>query len=604
MDRHHYRTSLSRAVAPIVLFFGIAIVSNGWAQVPDELVSYPDWIFTNGKILTVDKNFSIVEALAAREGRILATGANASIERLAGPKTRHVDLQGKTMIPGIIDPHVHLQDAALNQFGADVAAKEPKYRDYFNMARVEGESVEEILQNIKRVVASRKPGTWVRVRLKDGETMGPLFYDKVRRGDLDKVAPNNPLVVQPYSIISTINTKVIEQIKAFYGYLPEDFEKDGTGQLSGRVDTVLMRSVVGDLLIDHPQESLPPAFKKELQKYAGYGVTTWSSAISPLSFLSVFRQMERQGDLPIRTALTQSVGIAVFPYAPDFYKRLGDVTNMGTDWFWIIGVGVTTTDGSFELACVTMKVLPNALNAPQGPHPCFVAPGTLRRRALFEAIKAGNSLTGTHNSGDLAADQLMDTIEEASAAAGMTPDQIRAKSHSIDHCNSYPRPDQIERGKKLNILWNCGADFIETDAADGANWYGDTFANTRMEPIASILKAGGRVTGQGEGVRGDSYFANLEMFLTRRDSKGRVWGKQEAIDRKDLLRMYTNWSAEYVKRQDRLGSLEPRKFADLVVLDKDYMTLPIDQFHTIHALMTMVGGKVVFQNPSFTMPQQ
>ena len=104
-------------------------------------------------------------------------------------------------------------------------------------------------------------------------------------------------------------------------------------------------------------------------------------------------------------------------------------------------------------------------------------------------------------------------------------------------------------------------------------------------------------------MRGGSYFSNLEMLLTRKDSKGRVWGKQEAIDRKDLLRMYTNWSAEYVSRQDRLGSLEPGKFADLAVLDKDYMTIPIEQFHTIHALMTMVGGKVVYQDRTFTISQ-
>jgi predicted amidohydrolase YtcJ len=602
MEQIRCRTLLARAVAKMILLLAIGMASDLRAQVPDELVSYPDWIFTNGKILTVDKDFSIAEGLAVRDGRILAVGTTARIQRLAGPKTRRVDLQGKTMIPGIIDPHIHLQDFALNEFGADVAAREPKFRDYRNTVKVEGATVEEILKNIKEVASSRAPGTWIRVQLADGEKMGPAFYDNVRRADLDAAAPNNPLVVQVYSIISTINTKVIEQIRGFYGFLPEDFEKDEAGLLTGRVDTVLMRSVVGDLLIDHPRESLPPAFKKELQKFAGYGVTTWSSAISPMSFLPVFREMERQGELPIRTALTQSVGIAVFPYAADFYKRLGDVTNMGMDWFWITGIGVTTSDGSFELACVTMKLLPNAPGAPQADHPCFVAPGTLRRRALFEGIKAGNRLTGTHTSGDLAADQLMDVIEEASAAAGMTLEQVRAKSHTIDHCNSYPRPDQIERGKKLNILWNCGANFIETDAADGAAWYGEKFANERMIPIASILKAGGKVTGQGEGVRGGSYFANLEMLLTRKDSKGRIWGKQEAIDRKDLLRMYTISAADYVSRQDRLGSLEPGKLADLVVLDRDYMSLPIDQFHTIHALMTMIGGKIVFQNQSFPMP--
>ncbi len=573
------------------------------SRVPPAIVSYPDWIFTNGQVLTVDENFSIAEALAVRGDRVLAVGTTAAIEELAGPETRRVDLAGKTIIPGIIDPHLHLQDSALNEFGADVAASEPKFRDYRNVARVEGATVDEILQNIRKVVAGRPPGSWIRVQLADGAKIGPLFYDRVRRRELDAVAPDNPLVVQPYSIISIINSRVIDAIRAFYGFLPEDFERDANGQMTGRVDTVLVRSIVGDLLVDRPMTSLPGAFKKGLEKYASYGVTTWSSAISPLSFLSVFREMDRRGDLVIRTALTQSVGIAVFPYGGDFYRRLGDVTDMGTDRFWLVGVGVTTSDGSFELACMTLKVRPGAPNAPQGDRPCFVAPGTLRRRALFEAVKAGNRVTGTHTSGDLAADHIMDVIEEASAAAGMTLEEIRAKSHTIDHCNSYPRPDQIERGKKLNILWNCGANFLETDAADGAAWYGEQFANERMLPTASILKAGGRVTGQGEGVRGDSYFANLEMLLTRTDLKGRVWGKQEAIDRRDLLRMYTIWAAEYVARPDRLGSLEPGKLADLVVLDKDYMTLPADQFDTIHALLTMVGGQVAYRNPDFSAAQ-
>jgi predicted amidohydrolase YtcJ len=93
------------------------------------------------------------------------------------------------------------------------------------------------------------------------------------------------------------------------------------------------------------------------------------------------------------------------------------------------------------------------------------------------------------------------------------------------------------------------------------------------------------------------------MLLTRTDLKGRVWGKQEAIDRRDLLRMYTIWAAEYVARPDRLGSLEPGKLADLVVLDKDYMTLPADQFDTIHALLTMVGGQVAYGNPDFSATQ-
>jgi predicted amidohydrolase YtcJ len=129
--------------------------------------------------------------------------------------------------------------------------------------------------------------------------------------------------------------------------------------------------------------------------------------------------------------------------------------------------------------------------------------------------------------------------------------------------------------------------------------YGEEYAHRWVVPVGSIIRAGGKVVGHGEGVEGDSYFTNPEMLMTRTDSRGKVWGKDEAIDRKDVLRMYTSWAAEYVAKPDLLGSLEPGKFADLVILDKDYMTIPAEQFSEIHALLTMVGGKVVFQAPTF-----
>jgi predicted amidohydrolase YtcJ len=293
--------------------------------------------------------------------------------------------------------------------------------------------------------------------------------------------------------------------------------------------------------------------------------------------------------MPIRSALTHSVGVAVFPDAGEFYKRLGDVTNMGTDMLWYPGIGVVNVDGSFESTCTTLNP----------KNPCLIGrPDDVKRRALFEGIKAGNRVTGTHTGGDLAADHMLDVIEEASKAAGMTLEQIRAKRHTIDHCTFSPRPDQIERAKGLNILWSCGANFIETDAADAEKWYGAKYANAWVVPAGSILKANGRLAGHGEGVQNGRYFHNLEMLLTRKDSHGRVWGAHEAIDRTALLRMYTIWAADYVGREDRLGSLEPGKFADLVVLDRDYMVIPHEEFSEINALLTMVGGKVVYEHES------
>src|SRR5262245_56566076 len=204
-------TSLFAIGAGLFVAFALGY-PNRAQQIPSELISYPDAILTNGKVLTVDSNFSIVEAVAIRDGRVFATGSSAEIERFAGPDTQRLDLQGKTVIPGIVDTHAHLQDMALNQFSADVAAIEPKFRDFSTPVTVGGKTVEEVLEKIRQVVLSRRSGSWVRVTLADPQTIGPSFYERVRRQQLDAVAPENPLAVHVYSILDVINTRVIDQM--------------------------------------------------------------------------------------------------------------------------------------------------------------------------------------------------------------------------------------------------------------------------------------------------------------------------------------------------------------------------------------------------------
>jgi len=186
-------------------------------QIPLELIPYADLILTNGRILTVDRDFSVVDALAIRGGRILATGSAGDLERFAGPDTARRDLQGRTVIPGIIDTHAHLQDMALNDFSGDVAGVEPKYRDFSTPATVDGTTVEEILRNIRTIVASRPRGSWIRVTLADPQAMGPPFYEQVRRQQLDAISPNNPLAVKVHGILDVIDSEMIEQLRAYFG---------------------------------------------------------------------------------------------------------------------------------------------------------------------------------------------------------------------------------------------------------------------------------------------------------------------------------------------------------------------------------------------------
>src|ERR1043166_5532257 len=137
------------------------------------------------------------------------------------------------------------------------------------------------------------------------------------------------------------------------------------------------------------------------------------------------------------------------------------------------------------------------------------------------------------------------------------------------------------------MIWNCAPGHIES-AQQKANEFGIEAVNKWTVPVGSIIRAGGRVAGHGEGVSGDSYFNNMELLVTRKDKAGKVWGKDNAIDRKDLLKMYTIDNADYLARVDRLGSLEPGKLADLVILNNDYMTIPDDQIPTLKPLLTMV----------------
>src|SRR5579872_1115450 len=144
MAAFHWIRSAVRAVVvtgvAVVVTAGVAVApaaaqTGATVQAPAELVSYPDVIMTNGKILTVDKDFSIRQAVAIRDGKILATGTNAAILRLAGPKTQKIDLAGKSVIPGIIDTHLHGQGQGVEATIKNIDALEPKYRDYSNVIK-------------------------------------------------------------------------------------------------------------------------------------------------------------------------------------------------------------------------------------------------------------------------------------------------------------------------------------------------------------------------------------------------------------------------------------------------------------------------------------
>ena len=149
----------------------------------------------------------------------------------------------------------------------------------------------------------------------------------------------------------------------------------------------------------------------------------------------------------------------------------------------------------------------------------------------------------------------------------------------------------------MGIIFSCSPKYIDGVAPEAAKVYGEKVAHTFVVPVKSLIEAGVKVVFEAD--RDVYLWDDMELLMTRKLRDGTVWGPQEAIDRVTLLKMITRWAAEYVLRENELGSIEEGKLADLVIIDRDYMSIPKTEMSEVQVLLTMLGGKIVFMNPHF-----
>ncbi len=171
------------------------------------------------------------------------------------------------------------------------------------------------------------------------------------------------------------------------------------------------------------------------------------------------------------------------------------------------------------------------------------------------------------------------------------------KGWAFDHCTMVP-PDAIPRAAALELMFSCKmVNAISSDLERGARStlgaFGAEILHTYGAPIGSMLKAGINVSSEGS-------WDSIETMITRLDYEGKVWGPDQRIDRQTALKVGTQNGANYVLKGDQLGSLEPGKFADLLILDRDYMSMPAEEISEMRPLMTMKGGKFIFLRTDFS----
>ena len=588
------------------------IVSAAWPTVgfgqrveaPTPLVSFPDQIIHNARIFTVDDDSftsnlgTTAQAMAVRDGTILATGSNSEILELKGPSTKLLDLKGRTMMPGMINTHDHPYHWVLMHervfkkvIGDDVI-----------VARFLRGSADEQLQDFeetfKEAVATAKPGQWIHMVFDEGPRqvrrgkISPWFREDSTQKMLDRLAPNNPVVVS-LTAGTIMNANAFEEYTRIY----PNWENYTAAELRG-VENVRRYRMLGEfakrrlfwdvMLRDHLDKG-EELVRQELSWFAGYGNTTIASTFEGYNALAKHADLDREGKLPVRIPWGYSGPIFDEPF---FLRSLAAQIGTGSDYFWLISAIPEVVLGS----CTS---LPGRTPEVKAREYCVLAPGMPARKKLHDLVKAGVRIGTLHTGGDQDIDYLLSIIVQASKEAGFTPEQIRAKRHAFDHCNMAPRADQIPILKELGFILSCSDNQIWESLHLKVRDYGERAA-TIMTPRKTLTDAGIMHTLElDEPLAELDYngFFFIEEAMTREGQDGKVYGPSERTSREIMIKAATTWSSYYVLRENLLGSLEPGKFADFIVLDRDILTIPEEEFSEVRVLMTVVGGETVHLAP-------
>ncbi len=580
-----------------------------------------DLLIYNAKIHTVDNpdpnSYRVAQAAAVANGKFLAVGTNEEILKLAGPDTQKIDLGGRTVLPGLVETHDHIHQYAAHYFPEKRSKSDP---------RIAWRSKDEGLAELRTLVLQKKPGEWIKTTVRGVNPSGggstlPVFALAVQKGeitrfDLDKVAPNNPVWI--YSIFfsptgdSFVNTKGLEPLLARYPSLP-GVHKDAKGVPTGWLSGVADQTIDYEFTEPIPPGKLGPYYKMEMEEVAAQGLTTISTRLDPDS-VGAYGWLNARGELPIRMAY--SMETAARSISPDaIVSRLTgfqggsgkNMWGMGDDMLWTIGLSVISIDSIPPIggSCVSKPYPREAQNFPlwrfqfYGPNGlCRLADANYRDADLVRAAaKYGFRISGMHTGGDKGVDLFLDIVEEMSKKYP----EIVEQRWALDHCR-FLNDHEAERVQKLGLEFSCGPKYVYSgDKGDIGAYkilFGEHEASDVMVPLRRILDHNIRAVMELD-QHGFHPFLALQVVTTRKDMNGKVWGPEQRITRREGLYMYTRWSSEYVLKENLLGSIEPKKLADFIVINKDYLTVPENEIGQIDPVLTVVGGKIVFTQPEF-----
>ena len=549
----------------------------------------PDSVFFGGKVITVDAGFTLREAFAVRGGKIVAVGTSAQMRALARAGTTQLhDLGGKTVLPGLIDSHVHAPAAAMFEFDHEIPSME---------------TIQDVLDYVAARAKIVPEGQWISVQ--------QVFITRLKeeryptRAELDRAAPKHLVSFRtgPDSMLNSLAMKKCGFDRSFVvkdggaGYLEQEANGEPTGLVRGLSRLIPISSARAPTEADHVRR-----LQALFHDYNQIGFTALGDRGATVETVARYQRMHERHELTARVALSHT-----FPIVGSMTSILGAIDEIAASplrrddpWLKLIGTKIWLDGGMLTGSAYMLQ--PWGKNENYGIRDetyrgVLNVPPDRLLEMVRRVAKHGMQFTA-HSVGDGAVTTLLAAYEKVNREQ-----PIKDLRMGITHSNFMTR-ETVEQSARLGVVLDIQPIWLYLDTRTLVNQFG--YERLRyFQPLRSILAAGGMTGGGSDHMLkiGDMRAINpynpfLAMWVTITRSAKWYDGKlhpEEALTRRQAIEFYTRNNAYLLLWEKEIGSLEPGKRADFIVVDRDLLECPVDDIKDAKVQETWLEGRSVFK---------
>ncbi len=578
-------------LAALLVLLGAAAMAQQWPPVREVPAGPADTLYYNGKIITMWDERPVVESMTVASGRVLDVGTTQIVGRKTGPRTRQVNLHGRTVLPGLIDSHVHPIKAALAEADGEI----PVLRSFEAVRRhIEAQPAGKGLIFVPKVYSTR---------------LRERRYPS--RWEIDEYASDRPVMLDN-GYAAVLNSAALElagvsadTADPANGKLVRNDAGEPTGLIVGA------RQLVAPLLEarTYSDAEMVTALAAMQSAYSMAGLTSVIDRSQTAAGFSAYQDLWEQGKLQVRTSVTRVVN-AERPVEQVLreIEGIAAVTGHGDEMFRVGSLKVVL-DGGILLGTAFMRA-PYGQNTqvygfedPEYRGELRIRPRDLERIVTL-AARLGWQMTA-HTTGGGSTDALLDAYEAVNRKV-----PIEDRRFTLTHAN-FLSGDAIRRAAALGVVADMQPAWYHFDGPALAGVLGPDRMGT-LQPYRSIIDAGVVVAGGSdhmikfdarESVNPFDPFLGMWIAVTRMTTDGSVHNPEQRITREEALRMWTLNAAYLTFEEDVKGSLEPGKYADFVIVDRDILTCAEDELRETRVLATVLGGREVYSTALRALPE-